>query len=188
MGYRPSTILIDGETLSRGVERLASEIDRDLGGRPALLVGILKGSVFFLCDLARRMRSPVLIDFLQASSYGMEKSSSGRVALTRDLSLDPAGRDLVLVEDIVDTGGTLRKIIEEMRRRRPASVRVCALLRKRSAGGEDVPVDYLGFEIENRFVVGYGLDYAESYRNLPYVAALEATNEETNEETKEETT
>ena len=178
MGYRPSTILIDGETLSRGVERLAREIDRDLAGRPVLLVGILKGSVFFLCDLARSIRAPVRIDFLQASSYGMEKKSSGNVVLARDLSLDPEGQNVVLVEDIVDTGGTLRKIVEAVGRRRPASLKVCALLRKRSAGGEDVPVDYLGFEIEDRFVVGYGLDYAESYRNLPYVAALEETKEE----------
>ena len=142
-----------------------------------LLVGILKGSVFFLCDLARRMRSPVLIDFLQVSSYGGGTRSSGNVRMIRDLQLDVAGRDVVVVEDIVDTGRTLRKILELLASREPATLKVCALLRKRAASGRVIPVDYLGFEIDDRFVVGYGLDLAERFRNLPYVATLEAREE-----------
>ena len=153
--------------------RLAGEIDRDLAGRPVLLVGVLKGSVFFLCDLARRLRSPVTIDFLQVSSYGASTASSGNVRMTRDLSIDVAGRHVVVVEDVVDTGRTLGKILDLLRARQPASLRVCALLRKKVAAAAPAPVDYLGFEIDDRFVVGYGLDLAEAYRNLPYVAAIE---------------
>lgn len=178
MGDRPPTILIDGETLSRGVGRVASEIDRDFAGRPVLLVGVLKGCVFFLCDLARRLRGPVLIDFLRASSYGTKRVSSGDVQLGGELSIDPAGRNVVVVEDIVDTGRTLQRILEALRQRGPSALKVCALLRKRIPENAGVPVDYLGFEIENRFVVGYGLDYAESYRNLPYVATLDDSQEE----------
>ena len=165
--------MIAAEDLAAGVSRLAGEIDRDRGGEPVLLVGILKGSVFFLCDLARRMRSPVMIDFLQVSSYGGGTRSSGNVRMIRDLQLDVAGRDVVVVEDIVDTGRTLRKILELLASREPATLKVCALLRKRNASGPVIPVDYLGFEIDDRFVVGYGLDLAERFRNLPYVAALE---------------
>jgi len=138
-----------------------------------LLVGILKGSVFFLCDLARRMRSPVTIDFLQVSSYGKETRSSGNVRIVRDLSTDVAGRHVVVVEDVVDTGRTLERVLAMLRDRRPASLRVCSFLRK--PGGPSV--DYVGFEIEDRFVVGYGLDVAEEYRNLPYVAVPEGEGE-----------
>jgi hypoxanthine phosphoribosyltransferase len=158
------------------VARLAAEIDADLGGQPVLLVGILKGSVFFLCDLARRIRSPVAIDFLQVSSYGGETRSSGDARVVRDLTADVAGRRVVVVEDVVDTGRTLEKILGMLRDRRPESLRVCALLRKPGARGGP-PVDYVGFEIDDRFVVGYGLDVAEEYRNLPYVAALEREGE-----------
>jgi len=169
--------VISAEDLAAGVSRLAGEIDRDRGGDPVLLVGILKGSVFFLCDLARRMRSPVQIDFLQVSSYGPATRSSGNVRMVRDLQIDVAGRHVVIVEDIVDTGRTLRQILDLLAHREPASLKVCALLRKRVAGRPDIPVDYLGFEIDDRFVVGYGLDLAERFRNLPYVAAVEERGE-----------
>lgn len=162
--------------LAEGVGRLAAAIDADLAGRPVLLVGVLKGSVFLLCDLARRLRSPVALDFLQVSSYGTATRSSGDVRLVRDLAIDPAGRHVVVVEDIVDTGRTLEKVLSLLRARSPATLRVCALLRKKGAA-EVPPVDYLGFEIEDRFVVGYGLDAAEEYRNLPYVAAIEEGDE-----------
>lgn len=166
--------LIDAETLEEGVSRLASEIDRDQNGRPVLLVGILKGSVFFLCDLAKKLKTtPVSLDFLQVSSYGSGTRSSGNVRLVRDLSTDVAGRDVVIVEDIVDTGRTLHKIIEILGTRHPKSVKICALLKKRVPGAMDVPVDYLGFAIDDHFVVGYGLDFAESYRNLPFIGILE---------------
>jgi hypoxanthine phosphoribosyltransferase len=165
--------LIDAAALSDGVERLARELDRDQEGRPALLVGILKGSIFFLCDLAKRLKTPVTLDFLQVSSYGSGTRSSGNVRLLRDLSTDVAGQDVVIVEDIVDTGRTLKKIIEILGTRKPRSVKICALLKKRVPGALEIPVDYLGFTIDDHFVVGYGLDHAESYRNLPYIAILE---------------
>jgi hypoxanthine phosphoribosyltransferase len=171
------TTLIGQAELEQGVARLAGELDRDLAGRPAILVGILKGSVFFLCDLAKRMRSPIEIDFLQVSSYGTGTRSSGNVQLLRDLSVDVAGRDVVIVEDIVDTGRTLKKIIEILATRKPRSVKICALLRKKIPGNDEVPVDYLGFTIDDHFVVGYGLDFAESYRNLPYIAILDKREE-----------
>jgi hypoxanthine phosphoribosyltransferase len=165
--------LIDAATLQEGVARLASQIDRDQEGRALLLVGILKGSVFFLCDLAKRLKTPVSIDFLQVTSYGKGTKSSGNVQLQRDLATDVAGREILIVEDIVDTGRTLEKIIEILGTRHPKSVKICSLLSKSIPGNSAVAIDYLGFPIEDHFVVGYGLDYAESYRNLPFIAILE---------------
>lgn len=165
--------LIDTRTLEDGIARLAAELDRDQAGRPALLVGILKGSVFFLCDLAKRLKTPVALDFLQVSSYGSETKSSGNVRLVRDLTTDVAGKDVVIVEDIVDTGRTLEKIIEILGTRHPKSIKICALLQKQIPGNDGVPIHYLGFTIEDVFVVGYGLDHAEAFRNLPYIAVLE---------------
>jgi hypoxanthine phosphoribosyltransferase len=169
--------LIDTATLEEGISRIASEMDKDQDGRPVLLVGILKGSVFFLCDLAKRLKTPVSLDFLQVSSYGSGTKSSGNVRLVRDLSTDVAGREVVIVEDIVDTGRTLNKIIEILGTRHPKSVKICALLKKRIPGNENIPVDYLGFTIDDHFVVGYGLDFAESYRNLPFIGILEPDGE-----------
>ncbi|HKA37694.1 MAG TPA: hypoxanthine phosphoribosyltransferase [Thermoanaerobaculia bacterium] len=166
--------LIGAEELEEGISRLAGEIDRDQAGRSVLLVGILKGSVFFLCDLAKKLKTtPVSLDFLQVSSYGSGTKSSGNVQLVRDLSTDVAGREVVIVEDIVDTGRTLHKIIEILGTRHPKSVKICALLKKKVPGALAVPVDYLGFNIDDHFVVGYGLDYAEAYRNLPFIGILE---------------
>jgi len=177
--------LIDEATLEEGVSRLAAEIDRDQHGRPALLVGILKGSIFFLCDLAKKLKTtPVSLDFLQVSSYGSGTKSSGNVRLQRDLTTDIAGRDVILVEDIVDTGRTLRKIIELLGTRKPKSVKICALLKKKIAGNEGIPVDYLGFTIEDFFVVGYGLDFDEMYRNLPFIGILEPGDEKSASEAK----
>ncbi|HYB53638.1 MAG TPA: hypoxanthine phosphoribosyltransferase [Thermoanaerobaculia bacterium] len=165
--------LIDASALQEGVARLAAQIDRDQDGRTLLLVGILKGSVFFLCDLAKRLKTPVTIDFIQVSSYGTGTRSSGNVQLQRDLTMDVAGREILIVEDVVDTGRTLRKIADILATRRPKSIKICSLLRKRIARNSAIPIDYLGFSIDDHFVVGYGLDYAESYRSLPYIAILE---------------
>jgi hypoxanthine phosphoribosyltransferase len=165
--------LIDTAALRDGVARLAGQIDRDQDGRPLLLVGILKGSIFFLCDLAKKLETPVAVDFLQVSSYGKGTKSSGNVQLQRDLTTDVAGREILIVEDIVDTGRTLEKIVELLATRRPKSVKICSLLKKRVATNSAIPIDYLGFTIDDHFVVGYGLDFAESYRNLPYIAILE---------------
>jgi hypoxanthine phosphoribosyltransferase len=177
--------LIDEATLEKGVSRLAAEIDHDQQGRPALLVGILKGSIFFLCDLAKKLKTtPVALDFLQVTSYGSGTKSSGNVRLQRDLTTDIAGRDVIIVEDIVDTGRTLQKIIELLGTRRPKSVKICALLKKKIAGNDGIPVDYLGFTIEDFFVVGYGLDYDELYRNLPFIGVLEPGDEKNEGEDK----
>jgi hypoxanthine phosphoribosyltransferase len=165
--------LIDAAAVQEGVARLAREIDKAQDGRGLLLVGILKGSVFFLCDLAKKLKTPVSIDFLQVSSYGTGTRSSGNVQLQRDLTTDVAGREILIVEDIVDTGRTLEKIVEILGTRNPKSVKICSLLRKRIPGNSAITIDYLGFTIDNHFVVGYGLDYAENYRNLPYIAILE---------------
>jgi hypoxanthine phosphoribosyltransferase len=175
LAYAISETLIESGAVRAQIRRLAAEIDRELDGRSVLLVGILKGSVFFLCDLARELSSPVEIDFLQASSYGTETRSSGNVRFLRDLSVDIAGRNVLVVEDIVDTGRTLARIMDLLGTRNPLWLKSCALLRKRIPGGDAIPVDFVGFEIEDRFVVGYGLDYAEAYRNLPYVAVLAET-------------
>ena len=165
--------LIDEATLEEGISRLASEIDRDQQGRPALLVGILKGSIFFLCDLAKKLKStPVSLDFLQVSSYGSGTKSSGNVRLQRDLTTDIAGRDVIIVEDIVDTGLTLTYLQDILRARNPRSLRTACLLSKPSRRQVDVRVEYVGFTIEDKFVVGYGLDFAEQYRNLPHIAIV----------------
>lgn len=170
--------LIDTATLDAGVARLAAQIERDQAGRPTLLVGILKGSIFFLCDLAKKLQStPVSLDFLQVSSYGSGTKSSGNVRLQRDLTTDVAGRDVILVEDIVDTGRTLQKILEMLATRHPRSIKICSLLKKNIPGNAGIPVDYLGFTIEDHFVVGYGLDYGELYRNLPFIGILEPDEE-----------
>ena len=177
MGLKVAEVLVSEAGLAAAVARLASELDEALAGRDVVLVGVLKGSAFFLCDLARAMRTPVAIDFLRVSSYGGGLRPSGNVQIVHDLSDDVGGRDVVLVEDIVDSGATLARIRELIAMRNPRSLRVCAMLRKRTPGARRVPVDHVGFEIDDVFVVGYGLDYAERYRQLPYVAVLREREE-----------
>jgi hypoxanthine phosphoribosyltransferase len=164
------------------VAELAAAIDRDyraVGGRPRpaddplIAVGVLKGSVFFLADLLKRLAVPVAVDFLQTASYGTGGTRRGEVRIRKDLDLAIQGRDVLLVEDIVDSGSTLHTLLDLLRCRGARSVRLCALLDKPAARVVDVPIDYSGFTIENLFVVGYGLDYAERYRNLPYIAVWE---------------
>jgi hypoxanthine phosphoribosyltransferase len=169
------TILISEEELNRRIGELADEVRADYAGKDLMLIGVLKGAVMFMTDLARRLRLPLEMDFMAVSSYGNATQSSGVVRITKDLDSPIEGRNVLLVEDIVDSGLTLRYLLEYLRNRNPQSLRVCALLNKRVLRKADVRVDYVGFEIPNRFVVGYGLDYAENYRNLPYIGVLKAS-------------
>ena len=165
--------LISAEALQKRVAELAAEISRDYAESERLVcVGVLKGSVFFLVDLVKRIELPLAIDFFQTASYG-GGTSPGEVRIRKDLDLPVRGADVLLVEDIVDTGYTLRTILDLLRWRGARSVKLCALLDKASRREVEVPIDYRGFEIEDLFVVGYGLDYAERYRNLSYIGVLE---------------
>jgi hypoxanthine phosphoribosyltransferase len=165
-------VLITREEIDRRIGELAAEISSDYRGQSPLLVGILKGSTLFLADLVRRLDVPHEVDFISISSYGNEQRSSGVVRLLKDLDCDITGRDVLLVEDIVDTGLTLHYIRQNLGTRRPRSLRVVALLDKQERREVDVQVEYVGFVIPDRFVVGYGLDYAEQYRELPHVAVM----------------
>jgi hypoxanthine phosphoribosyltransferase len=167
------SVLVSAEEIQSKIAQLAKEIDADYAGREVLLVGVLKGACMVMADLARSLSSAVVtMDFMAVSSYGGATSSSGVVRIMKDLDRDIAGRHVLLVEDIIDSGLTLSWLLRNLRSRGPASVEVCALLRKPDALQRDVPVKYMGFDLPNVFVVGYGLDYAEKYRNLPYVGTL----------------
>jgi hypoxanthine phosphoribosyltransferase len=165
-------ILVGTEDLDRRIAELGDEISRDYEGKDLLLVGILKGAVLFLSDLLRRIEVPAEVDFMAVASYGNATKSSGVVQILKDLEEAIEGRDVLIVEDIVDTGLTLRYLLETLESRNPRSLGVCALLSKRDARIVEVPVEYVGFEIPNKFVVGYGLDYQQRYRGLPYVGVL----------------
>ncbi len=166
-------VLCERELRER-IAELGAEIARDYAGRSLAVICVLKGSFVFCADLVRAIDLPMTIDFLGLSSYGEAQVSSGIVRITSDLSHPIEGRDVLLVEDIVDTGLTLAFLIEHLATRRPASVRICALLEKQGAARRKVDVDYRGFKLPEGFVVGYGLDSAERYRNLPYLAKLRA--------------
>lgn len=167
-----SEILITGEQIREKTAELARQITTDYEGKNPLLVCILKGGLMFLADLIRQIRLPVEIDFMAVSSYGDATESSGVVRILMDLETNIQGRHVLLVEDIIDTGRTLNYIMQNLRTRGPASLKICALLNKPARRELDIPVEYLGFDIPDRFVVGYGLDYGEIYRNLPFVAVL----------------
>jgi hypoxanthine phosphoribosyltransferase len=164
--------LISAERIQAKIAELAARIDADYAGRDLLLVGVLKGAVMVMADLARAITLPVQLDFMAVSSYGSGTRSSGVVRILKDLDKDITGKEVVVVEDIIDSGLTLSWLLRNLRSRGPASVEVLALLRKPEAAKVDVDVRYMGFDIPNEFVVGYGLDYAERYRNLPYVGTL----------------
>ncbi|HLJ02921.1 MAG TPA: hypoxanthine phosphoribosyltransferase [Solirubrobacteraceae bacterium] len=165
-------ILVPAEDLARRVRELALEISRDYEGRDLLLVGVLKGAVFFLSDLMRHLEVPCEVDFMAVASYGSATKSSGVVRILKDLDAVIEGRDVLIVEDIVDSGLTLQYLLRNLAGRNPRSLEVCALLIKPDRREVELDARYVGFEIPNKFVVGYGLDYAERYRNLPFVAAL----------------
>jgi hypoxanthine phosphoribosyltransferase len=166
-------VLVTAEDLQRRVAELGEEISRDYAGRSLLLVGVLKGAVFFLSDLMRFIDIPVEVDFMAVASYGSATDSSGVVRILKDLDAAIEDRDVLIVEDIVDSGLTLQYLLRNLGSRNPRTLEVCALLTKPERRKVDLPTRYVGFEIPDRFVVGYGLDYAERYRNLPFVAALE---------------
>jgi hypoxanthine phosphoribosyltransferase len=165
-------ILIEADALQARIAELGAEVSREYEGRDLLLVGVLKGAVFFMADLMRELTVPCEIDFMAISSYGAGTDSSGVVRILKDLDANIAGRDVLVVEDIIDSGLTLSYLMRSLRARKPASLEICALLTKPTRREIDVPVKFVGFEIPNRFVIGYGLDFAERYRNLPYVAVL----------------
>ena len=165
-------ILIDEPTLQARIAELGEELSTDYEGKDLLLVGVLKGAVFFMADLMRTLTVPCGVDFMAISSYGDETDSSGVVRILKDLDIPLQDRHVLVVEDIIDSGLTLSYLMRNLRAREPASLEVCALLTKRGRREIEVPVRYVGFEIPNRFVVGYGLDFAERYRNLRYVGVL----------------
>jgi hypoxanthine phosphoribosyltransferase len=165
-------ILVPADDLQRRVRALAAEISHDYAGKDLLLIGVLKGAVFFLSDLMRHLEVPVEVDFMAVASYGSATKSSGVVRILKDLDAAIDGRDVLIVEDIVDSGLTLQYLLRNLEGRHPASLEVCALLIKPERRKVDLKTRYVGFEIPNRFAIGYGLDHAERYRNLPYVAAL----------------
>jgi hypoxanthine phosphoribosyltransferase len=172
MGADLAKVLIPEERLRARVESLAAQIDADYTDRELLLVGVLKGAVMIMADLARALHIPVQMDWMAVSSYGSGTQSSGVVRILKDLDTDITNRHVLIVEDIVDSGLTLSWLVSNLRSRRPASLEVCALLRKPEAATMAVEVRYVGFDIPSEFVIGYGLDYAEKYRNLPFVGTL----------------
>ncbi len=165
-------ILIDEKTLQARIQELGEQISRDYQGKRPILVGVLKGAFMFMADLIRHISIPHEIDFMATSSYGAATESSGVVRILKDLDTPISGRDVLIVEDIIDTGLTLDYLLRILRARNPASLRICALLDKKERRRIPIHLDYVGFEIPNKFVVGYGLDFGEIYRNLPYIAVL----------------
>jgi hypoxanthine phosphoribosyltransferase len=165
-------ILVDEETLQSRIAEIGAQVTEDYRGTDLLLIGVLKGAVFFMADLMRRIELPCEVDFMAISSYGAGIDSSGVVRILKDLDISIEGRNVLVVEDIIDSGLTLSYLLRALEAREPASLEVCALLTKPERRVEDVPCRYVGFEIPNRFVIGYGLDFAERYRNLPYIGVL----------------
>jgi hypoxanthine phosphoribosyltransferase len=166
-------VVVEADRLQQRVSELGAEISRDYEGRDLFMMGVLKGAVFFLADLMREVHVPCELDFMAVSSYGSLTDSSGVVRILKDLDSSIEGKDVLIVEDIVDSGLTLNYLLRNLRGRKPRSLEVCALLVKPARRKVDLPIRYVGFEIPNRFVVGYGLDLDQRHRNLPYVAAID---------------
>jgi hypoxanthine phosphoribosyltransferase len=165
-------ILLSGEEIANRVSELGAQLASDYAGRDPVLVSVLKGSIIFLADLIRSMEMPVSLDLMEVSSYGASTETSGQVRILKDLSKSIEGRDVIVVEDIIDTGLTLNYLLKYLRDRNPSSIRICCLLDKPARRLAEIPIDYIGFSIPDRFVIGYGLDYDERYRNLPYIGVL----------------
>ena len=167
------TVLVSEKEVDERIELLGKQISKDYEGRQVHLICILKGGAFFMCELAKRITVPVSIDYMSVSSYGNRTSSSGVVRIAKDPDESIEGKDVLIVEDIIDSGRTLYYLMETLRQRHPKSLHLCTLLDKPERREKDVKVDYVGFEIPDEFVVGYGLDYAQKYRNLPYIGVVE---------------
>jgi len=165
-------VLLSEETVDAKIKEIGEQISRDYAGKEVHLVCVLKGGSFFMCELAKRITVPVSLDFMSVSSYGKDTKSSGVVKIVKDLDEPLQGKDVLVVEDIVDSGRTLSYLMEMLRDRKPNSLRLCTLLDKPDRRVVEVPVDYTAFQIPDEFVVGYGLDYAQKYRNLPYIGVV----------------
>ena len=166
-------VMIDEAAVDNRIKELGKQISRDYAGREVYLICILKGSVYFTCELAKRITVPVIMDFMQCSSYGAATKSSGVVKLSKDLDMAITDRDVIIIEDIIDTGSTLNLTKKMLLARNPASVKLCTLLDKPDRRKAEIEAEYTGFVIPDKFVAGYGLDYAQKYRNLPYIGVLE---------------
>ena len=169
--------LISEEEVDKRIRELGEEISRDYAGKQIHLICVLKGGVFFMCELAKRITVPVSMDFMCVGSYGDGTKSSGVVRIAKDLDEAIEGKEVLIVEDIIDSGNTLYYLMDVLQKRKPASLRLCTLLDKPERRVKDVKVDYTGFEIPDEFIVGYGLDYAQQYRNLPYIGIVEGVEE-----------
>ena len=168
-------VLVPEEDVAKRIKELGEQISKDYAGKQVHLICVLKGGVFFMCELAKRITVPVSMDFMCVGSYGDGTKSSGVVRLAKDLDESIENKEVLIVEDIIDSGNTLYYLMDVLRQRKPASLRLCTLLDKPDRRVKDVHVDWTGFEIPDEFVVGYGLDYAQKYRNLPYIGVVEVT-------------
>ncbi len=172
MAKETISVLLSEEEVDKRVREIGAQISKDYAGKEITLICVLKGSCIFTCELAKRIDIPVCLDFMSVSSYGDDTKSSGIVRIVKDLDESIQGKDVLVIEDIIDSGRTLSYLMDTLKRREPASLRLCTLLDKEERRVVDVNVDYVGFKIPDEFVVGYGLDYAQKYRNLPYVGVL----------------
>ena len=166
-------VMLSEEKVDARIKELGEQISRDYAGKSVHLICILKGSVYFTCELAKRITVPVTMDFMQCSSYGGDTKSSGIVRIVKDLDENIEGKEVIIIEDIIDSGRTLSHLKKLLSQRNPASLKICTLLDKPERRVVDVDVEYVGFQIEDKFVVGYGLDYDQQYRNLPYIGVVE---------------
>lgn len=166
-------VLVSEEDVDKRIYEIGTQISRDYEGKDLHIIGILKGSVFFMCELAKRVTVPVTMDFMSVSSYGSGTISTGIINIKKDLDESLQGKDVLIVEDIIDSGNTLYHLLDVLKKRHPRSIRICTLLDKPERRVKDVKVDYVCFRIPDEFVVGYGLDYAQKYRNLPYIGVVE---------------
>ncbi|MPM85736.1 Hypoxanthine phosphoribosyltransferase [bioreactor metagenome] len=170
--FKVTEVMISEEQLAEKVSELAKQIEDDFKGEELLVVGILKGASVFVSDLIRKINLDVNIDFMSVSSYGSSTESSGVVKILKDLDVNIEGKNVLIVEDIIDSGLTLSNLVAALETRNPKSLKLCTLLDKPQRRKADIPVDYVGFVIEDKFIVGYGIDYAEKYRNLPYIGVV----------------